>query len=901
MKKTVLNIVCAFVLLLCGAIDMFAQGRPKLKELNSKKYEQAFLSGVSPWEKKGAYGYADEQGKFFIPPVFRDVMPMGMYNVGFVSYLSEYGSEVWTPISLLGFYLTDLEFDRVVKDFDGRGLAVVRQGNKYGVINHIGKMVANCIYTNFADKGSVYLLYSKSGGCVAIAKDKSEKGYSTYSFAGNEPIVVKAEGGYGIISPNNYFVVADFEYDSVQELVPYAAYCLQKDGKKYLYAGEKLSHGYDDVIPGPGKSYFVVKQNGKYGIVTTQNVTLLSCTQDEMPVLKKGEFSRFSEYGSPVYLSADRRITPSEYDNYLIKKYRDSLADYLLETTLDHGSKQHVDKAVAALYGTKDFARIQHLPEAVEYAESRRFILLSKDNENAKFFDLGEGGLMNADEVLYHAIPSKEGAPAYASCLREGVFGIVDIRSKEEVLPFEYDRIVPLGNGYVSLQKSDSLWLYSVPDAMFLTERSCKYVWTAELDGVELISIRQDDGDNVFNIRENKWVLPAGVTIESAVPVFSEDSLTIPAVVVKKGAKCALYSIRSGEQLTDYLFEDVDPELFAGKYSVVTSAGKKGLYDLAARKYVLSCAYDGIKSYCEFDGDEFVVVAKAGKCGLYNLTESKTVVSLQNDGIDVRDGYVRIQRNEKYAIYSLKYGKMILDSPVWRAELLNDGYMVLHPGAESGCGDGIYNMEYGEWHLDPMDEYTDIYYAGGDMIVINEIGGGNCGIANYKTKKWISKVKGDILTHSYCGNYININVIFDGVDGIYDTVRNKWVLAEVGCTVKSWIRVMVPDGTERYFAVVTDDSKVGLFNLDQEKWVLPKQYLEIVEQGNGVVKVIGEAGGERKYVFDPVAGEFVPEYLRITDRYIARKSGDKWVLWDSRQNKAVSGPCDRISLMYEQK
>lgn len=954
MKKPLLIIMYVSVMLLCSAADVFAQQRPKLKELNDKRYEQA-LNGVSPWEKKGAYGYADEQGKFFIPPVFRSVMPMGMHNVGFVSYFSEYGSNVWTPISLKGVYLTDLEFDKVVKDFDDRGLAVVRQEGKYGVINHTGKMVAGCVFTNFADKGQVYLLYSKYGGCVAVAKDKSEKGYSAYSFAAGEPVVVEAEGGYGIISPKNYFVVADFEYDSVRELIPNAAYCLQKDGKKYLYAGEKLSHGYEDVIPGSGKSYFVVKQDGKYGAVTTQNATLLSCTQDEMPILKQGEFSCFNEYGLPVYLTVDRRVTPTEYDNYLIEKRKDSFADYLLETTLDYGSKKYIGKAVAALYGTKDFARIQHLPEAVEYAESRRFILLSKDNENAKFFDLNNGRLLNADEVLYHAFPSKSGAPAYASCLRDGKFGIIDIRNKKTVLPFEYDKIKSLEKGYVSLQKGEAYYLYNVTDSLLVTPSACAAIDHFSIAGLEFICVEQNGKERIFNQTLHRWILPEEEELVGIVPVMADKGyLSGLGAFVKKGSKGAMYSISNGERLTDYLFETVSSELFAGKYHVVTAGGKKGLYDLEAQRYVVPCEYSDFLKYDVFKENEYLVVTKAGKQGVYNLTKNKVVVAPLNDEVDIRDGYAGILRSGKYAVFSLEHNKMVFDSPVEYVELMNDGYALLQ--GPSMCEKGVYNLNWNEWYIDPIPGH-DMCFLGGDYVGVEYRG-----VGNYKTNKLLLEI-GDVVVDAFISVERDFIVMADPVEGAsmwlyklddpdyYLFASSIDLLPEdfiPGCTLAIVADYEYNDGWEITNVkhcqlrnlegdVILNDSHDGvkfiamegldfglvrvsmengeewLFDALENEWILrSKGKMDIKRSGEYQQIVLPN---DRVYLFDPHNSRVLVELkdaftlqdlkasmeILSSDKYQTEYDGSKWLLRQAYKDNIIATGYDRISLMYEQK
>ena len=943
MKHNILNILLVVTMFMCGTVKAASQERPKLREISDKKLEVAML-GVVPMEKKGECGYADAQGKFIIPPMFHKVMPMSDRHVGFVCFLDEAGSEYWTPISVQGVYLTDQNFNQVVKDFDERGLAVVRQENKYGIINHTGKMVAGCSYQHFEDKGPVYLLYNSAGGCVAVAKDKSEKGYTAYSFAAKEPIIVKTESGYGIITQKNYFVVADFIYDSVKELVSWEVYSLQKGSKKYLYAADKLSMGYDDIIPGQGASYFVVKHNGKYGILTTKNETLLSCCQDEMPVLLKNGYTCLYENGSPVYLTAKKRVSASEYDDYLyLEKHKGAPAEYLLDETLAFESKKNVRASLAACYGTRSFDLVKHMDVATQYAESRKYILLSKDTQNAQYYDLDTKSYINAGEILYHAFPSKTGAPAYASVLRSGKFGILDVRNGSLLLEAEYDKITPVGNGYATLQKADSLYLYHVNDNLKITARGCQEVDDKLLDWGILL-VKQDGKEKVYSIENHKWTLPDDHIFGGFTTILSDDNLCKGhAALMKKTTRGALYAIRSGEKLTEYLFDGVEKELFGDKYNVVTVAGKKGLYDVEMQKYVLPCEYAAVDGYHIFSGDEFVVVTKAGKQGLYNITSQKLIIAPQNDAVDLRGGYARICRGGKCAAYSLEYNKMVFESPVDDVELLNDGYALVRDAeSEYGYGWGVYNLNRNYWVIEPCS--VSAGFCGKDYVSL-----GYGAVINYKTGREVIYCDDESYPFEVIGNYVNVIHRFGEYGWLYSLSSSSYLLQG------SSIKVYTSENTsmsDRSLAIVLDlqyndsgDSSTvlhcRLYDLDN-KGVILSDYsdgqkftnMEYVDPGLVIVTMesgevwlydiytgcwILEAsgaikthtiGGNRKnvedkflivtlengqeYLFDPYEREIVhlKDGFGVRD-YNSRKS------FKSRVSDSVISGYDRVSSMYE--
>jgi hypothetical protein len=399
---------------------------------------------------------------------------------------------------------------------------------------------------------------------------------------------------------------------------------------------------------------------------------------------------------------------------------------------------------------------VKHLDAAAKYAESRRYVLLSRNRQNARYYDLDSKSYIDAGEILYHAFPSKSGAPAYATVLRDNKFGIIDVRNGSLLLDAEYDKITPLGNGYASLQKADSLFLYHVNDNLKITTRGCEAVEDTLLDWGLLI-VKQDGNEKIYSIVDHKWTLPDDHTLLGMAPIPSKDNMIVEfAALMKKTTRGALYDVRSGEKLTEYLFDEVDKELIGDKYSIVTVAGKKGLYDVRAKKYVLPCDYSKVDGYHVFNGDEFVIVTKANKQGAYNLTDNKLIMAPQNDEVDMRSGYARIRRAGKYAVYSLEYNKMVFEAPVEYVELMNDGYALLQgPGMYEK---GVYNLNWNEWYIDPMPGH-DMGFLGGDYV------GVACrGVGNYKTNKLILRTD-DEWAESFCEVIDKFVIMGDPIEG----------------------------------------------------------------------------------------------------------------------------------------
>ena len=882
MERIVRNIAIISILLLCGVNSAYAQERPKLKELNAKKQEQA-ATGIVPSQKKDKWGYVDTEGKFVIPALFHNANAISDKQVAFVSFLTETGAELWTPISINGLYLSEQNFDQVVKDFDERGLAIVKQGDNYGIINHTGTMVASASYKEFKDKGLVYLLYSRGGTCVAIAKDKSEKGYTSYSFAANEPVIVLAE-----------------------------------DGKKYLCVEDEVSKGYEDIKAGLANAYFAVKENGKYGLITPDFTSLLNCCQDNVPVIKKDEYTAFDENGSLVYVKIGDRMSVAQYDEYLYKKYSNSLSEYLLETSLAFESKKYVNQAVAKVYGTKGFTNIKHLPEAKAYAESRRYVLLSNNKDNSWYLDLSDGTVWDMGEVLFNAFPSETGAPAYASCLRNGKFGIIDIRNKEERLSFKYDKITPITNVYALLQASDAFYLYNVRENVMVSDHSFNDYYLGYLSH-GLILLAQDGADKFYNINEGKWVLSGADEFIEVAMLRSNEGDKVPTALVAKNEKYAFYSLVTGEQLTDYLFDDVWEEgFFDGRYVRAEVAGKRGLYDVFAKNFVVPCTYTGVFEGTVVPGDELVVVVKDDKSGVYDIKKKAMILQPQYDSVTIKGRYVQLRRGQKYTIYSLDKNSAVFNSTTeeW-TELLNDGFAIRCTETSTG----VYDFKKSKWFIEPS--FLEIGEFGKDYVFVNSTDGSSSELWDYRADKRVFMVefRGNsapmVEEKKLVEGGFMIARIFDMATnkkntGLYDLNKGNWVLGYGVDNSKTYEMEYIGQGL--LTVKVGSSEEVWIYNISNGSWVCKFAGNLRVSDEDGILMICDRNDSRRMYMYDQNESVFVElkDYFTTKDYndlnvvnslsdYKVSYSNGSWYLNNTTTQKYIKYPCERISLMYEQK
>lgn len=949
MIKNFWNSIIAAALILCSAVSAYADvdgdGRPKLRELNERKVEVA-SHGLVPMQKKDKWGYADSEGKFIIRPLFLNAMPICGKQVGFVSYMNDLGRIVWTPININGYYLTGREFAKVVQDFDDRGLAVVEDSYKYGVIDHTGKMVLDCSYTHYLNRSPVYLFRtSTQSGCVAVVHDASPEGYETYTFAEGEPIILKSEGGYGVISPVTQRVVASFEYDSVKECVENSIYILQKGPKYRLYADDMLSADYDEIVPGQHTAYFVVKKGGKYGVLDRNNKILLNCMQDEIPVLKKDEYTAFYENGQPVYAKWGECITASKYDDYLYRNYLGRPADYLLDATLAVSYKKYLREALASAYGTKDFARLKSMPEAADYAASQKYILLVSDSKSAKYLDLKSGKLTDVGKIAPDAIPDRNGEPAYVIALNDQKYGVIDIRTNEEVLPFSYDAISSVGKGYLILTQNDLLpgetvqFLYNIWDKALTVPDACTQIYQP-LNNSSLLLVKQKSHDNFFDLQSSQWLLPDGHFIGDifSLPESLHDSTNNGfAVFAKKDGKGALFSLPDGERLTEYLFDSVASELVGGKYYMVHEGKGKshGIYDVAAGHYVLTnvTVRDWDTNFYNYQGDELLLVSS----GIYNVTKRKYLDRGDYNAYQVSGGYVLMSGPKMNYVFSLETNqKFTLDDyAVDRVALLDDGYVIFSNSAQFG----IYNS-YKDIYL-MVDRYGDADFVADFKLYKDFVFMPGYGVVNYKMGTYVTR-QGDWADWADAsGDYVWFCGGFEAESkAVYSLRQDETIMEHGGCYKMEVLSSQEdPCLTEDYIIFASygasagggidyytptpwlpwDDTKggYGLYDIDDRTWLFPNSS-ELEYIGNGLLKVSSDKdngiydlanrrwiyrndGRYKSYKLLPgnIDGYDVMKRVASESQLEPQFNGSKWRLYDSRTGNAVPFDFEYVVFMYE--
>lgn len=264
-----------------SVLPSFAQLFPKLKPLSDKE----LLEILEPMEKKGKWGYANVEGKFFIKPIFSAARPYKK-EAAIVCYEGK-----WGLLDKRGIWAASPVYEEM-GNFEG-SYSIVKQNGVYGTMGYDGKHITEPMFQKCERRnGFNVLLVEKNGQWGAVDKQGElsvQPIFSEVDVIKNGIALVTQDGRRGAVNAELKTVVVS-NYDSLA----YAADGALLAKKDYLmgvisYQGEvKIPLEYEDIhLSQSGKSY-IVKQNGKYGLKGTNYKEILPPVLREEPKLQSG-------------------------------------------------------------------------------------------------------------------------------------------------------------------------------------------------------------------------------------------------------------------------------------------------------------------------------------------------------------------------------------------------------------------------------------------------------------------------------------------------------------------------------------------------------------------------------------------------------------------------------------
>lgn len=831
-------------------------GRPRLKELGDKRVER-LRAGSKCMEKKGMWGFADNEDKFVISPIFAKVEPFNEHGLAFVAYTTA-GKLRWTPINIHGIYLTGLEFDEP-GIYDAAGFAKVVQGGKFGMIDKEGNLVVECKYPEIEEFGACYVFHGEGLKPHALVHAQNDKGCTLHTFEEGEPIVLTAAQKCGVVSPFTFELVAPFEFDAYQVVKDFFVLTSINAKKKAVYSQDKLSLRYDDVALSPDTTYVITKDMGKFGAMNFANEVLLPCELDEAPQLG-ADYRLFAlADGSLVFSTHDKMVPLKAYDELLRDSCLKTPSRYILDTLIPHQHKQFIPQMLEIAYGTSEFEPLRKEKEAVDYALAKRLMLLSKGAIKASYYDVDLDKVVEMGYCVDRNI-SVDNHPAFVTAVQNGSKkGLLDVWTGTLRIPCVYDSFETTFDNHVVMKKADTLKIYDLVSEKYEIADAFDSIKPIEgYDGLMMLSKGEFKG--VYDIKAGKWLLPAEYNEVEVSKTVNQAGESILVAEVTKGGVHGIYDLTAGNMVVDCIFNDILNNNLRELH--VIEGAKVGVYDAYAKEYLIPCTYDEIVESCDCFYNELLhrlaVVRDDRHLGLFDLTMKKLVLPVKSFYMHVLDGYALVSNGGGYVVIDLKTRNNAFTNTFKEAKLLPDGYVIVNQSSNDTPECGLFNLNTRTWIFEAKPNLR-ISDLGSSYIGYH--GQEEAGIVDYKDGRWICRTDGASDIQLVSERFAVITADHNFLKGIYDIVDRAWILNQEyeEVTIR---KAPAEDGTlqDRYAVVVNMYSKYGLMDLLNKDFVLGSLYetLELKEKGVAVV-----SRGEQKGVFDIISKNWI---VPLTDQ-----------------------------------
>ncbi len=320
-----------------------------------------------------------------------------------------------------------------------------------------------------------------------------------------------------------------------------------------------------------------------------------------------------------------------------------------------------------------------------------------KSKEGEKFALANENGKIITDFVYDDDGESwafRDGNSGVA-LRRDGKYGVVDGRTGEELLPFQYDSIQP--------QRNDT-FICEMGDTYELIDR----------DGKELLTYSRGDQLTVFP--ENVLLFENGMLrfydkqmrpIKNFACEEVRPSVAANLILVKSSGKWGICE-PDGDYRIDPQFEEIDQFNEQCEAAVFTKNGKKGVLDLNG-DVLIKPEWDDVALY-----DSSASIEKDGRWGAFtDLSDSKPAIEPMYDYVYAfgTDGCAAYEHRGKFGVLdedgniliSARYDRMVSNSD----DALEKGYYALE-----GDGQSLYGIVSGKGEVVVPDTYTIVFSDG---------------------------------------------------------------------------------------------------------------------------------------------------------------------------------------------
>lgn len=508
----------------------------------------------------------------------------------------------------------------------------VKQNGKWGIINSDDEEILPCKYDNLKKAyiaGPELIWCNKHVNCHVIVQQNNKWGI--INPAGKQIIPCKYDE---IITPNDHFDISGYypeqtifkiklngKWGAITVQLNEEDYEIYWDNKNHIWADvickQILPCKYDEIKQTKNDEWyynsFLVKQNGKWGVINSDGEEILPCKYDTSEIVyKKGYLYHRLNGKWDVVNSEGKQILPCEYDE--IKP-----VEYKYGNSLDFANSFKVKQN--GKWGVVNSEGKQILPCKYEKSEIKcekfydQLLLQAKD----KF------GIMNSEGELllpceYDEITAITEIDDYyygekLSCVfvkLNGKWGIVNSEG-EILLPCEYDSIAKFSSRHIIIKKSSHYGLLTSEFKIYLP---CEYQQITALDKGYLMLVKNgkygimtDNGNTVLKCE------------------FDSISTTNGNILMKQNGK---WGVLNGKGAIPCKYVKIVP---AGNFYAVKDGNVWGLVG-AAGNTIMKPTYK-LENVEALGG--FLKVTQKRRCGLLD-GNGKLLLPIAYEEITVRDG-----------------------------------------------------------------------------------------------------------------------------------------------------------------------------------------------------------------------------------------------------------------------
>ncbi|MEO1260265.1 MAG: WG repeat-containing protein [Bacteroidota bacterium] len=417
-------------------------------------------------QKEDKWGIIDWQNEVILPFVYDFIR---WPEDGYCFYLKDGEFGIW---HLDGSMEHPIHNQRVFKDVRFTdGLACVRFGQKYGLLNEDYEVVMPIKYGSFIGFGKNDYAITKLNGKFGCINKKEEHvvpfvyDYLTQWGGDRRLTITKLNGKYGLFN-NNLEKIIPEKYDTLyfKKCYPDVFLAAKMNNKFGLIdsTGQTvipIAYDYLDITYKIDSCVFRANKNNKWGLVNKRNETIWPVEYDSLEIFdrniikiyKEGQWSLFDlkrnkpyekTSDNPVFLKqyVARPNTYSKNLNYsfkeLYKVYNFSWQDSLKDRSYYLFEKEELT-GVRDFYGNTilEPGKFKEIKDIYFEKKKERYLLVTDPGNKTGLFRSGEGLLLPFvyddigffNEQLYKV-------------KKNGKYGLVN-RENEIVLPIEYDAI----------------------------------------------------------------------------------------------------------------------------------------------------------------------------------------------------------------------------------------------------------------------------------------------------------------------------------------------------------------------------------------------------------------------------------------------------------------------------